>query len=500
MKLKALKLQSNNCMPLNKKAHGYLKMSVGFFMLAYGRFNSYNKRKVKRKGRSTKAVRCRNRSVKNDRRGKYIIICENGGSAMFCRKCGHEIEEDALFCTYCGTKVEPVHMRVQDMENENNKKLGTGNHKQEKKPVQKPEKRPVQNSGKRPGKKKKTGMILLIVIICLLTIAIIAGAILFFLTQQNKTKQVEAFKSDMSTFEALLENYNYGSIHEEVQKLLRDCETAVKEKAVDNFEALKKRMTLIREELERISEEIGTLEELKSTYTSRLENYEIPEALQELTGQVLDELQDAIDNGDVNLLATIKEKLKDLEGQLKDENLEILSQIFGELSEVDTGQFKKEIVNEIEAFLDEIQEFQDAGDYKNAIAKARELLEFADKAQAQAQRERNESIMESEAESMRKAQEEARQSATTGDSGYLCPESSSRYLTESDLKGFSDWELMMAINEIYARHGRLFKDTSIQDYFNQKSWYNGYVQPDDFDVSVFNVYEKANIEFIKEYE
>lgn len=33
----------------------------------------------------------------------------------------------------------------------------------------------------------------------------------------------------------------------------------------------------------------------------------------------------------------------------------------------------------------------------------------------------------------------------------------------------------------------------VQDYFNSKSWYNGYIEPNDFDVSVMNSYESQNI-------
>lgn len=86
------------------------------------------------------------------------------------------------------------------------------------------------------------------------------------------------------------------------------------------------------------------------------------------------------------------------------------------------------------------------------------------------------------------------------DAEYIIEESNSRYLSESDLYGLSDEELMLARNEIYARHGRLFNDSSIQAYFDSKAWYNGYIAPDEFDTSVFNKYENSNISFIKEHE
>ena len=84
--------------------------------------------------------------------------------------------------------------------------------------------------------------------------------------------------------------------------------------------------------------------------------------------------------------------------------------------------------------------------------------------------------------------------------GYIFYDSDSRYLTTSDLSGLSSLELKIARNEIYARHGRLFKDSSIQNYFNSCSWYNGYISPDSFDNSILNSVEAYNIKLIKSYE
>ena len=84
---------------------------------------------------------------------------------------------------------------------------------------------------------------------------------------------------------------------------------------------------------------------------------------------------------------------------------------------------------------------------------------------------------------------------------YILPYSDSEYLTEDDLDGLTPDEIRLACNELYARHGRKFKDADYQAYFNSKSWYHGTVEPDDFDdTAVFNKYELANRDFIIEYE
>ena len=83
--------------------------------------------------------------------------------------------------------------------------------------------------------------------------------------------------------------------------------------------------------------------------------------------------------------------------------------------------------------------------------------------------------------------------AAIGDAEYILPYSSDTYLTESDLDGMTADEIQMAINEIYARHHRLFVLPQVQSYFDSKSWYDGYISAKDFDVSVMNTYEGTNI-------
>ncbi len=54
---------------------------------------------------------------------------------------------------------------------------------------------------------------------------------------------------------------------------------------------------------------------------------------------------------------------------------------------------------------------------------------------------------------------------------YILPNSSTGYVTDAQLKSLTASELNIAKNEIYARHGREFKNESLQKYFNSKSWY-----------------------------
>ncbi|MCD8144043.1 MAG: YARHG domain-containing protein [Oscillospiraceae bacterium] len=87
---------------------------------------------------------------------------------------------------------------------------------------------------------------------------------------------------------------------------------------------------------------------------------------------------------------------------------------------------------------------------------------------------------------------------TTGD--YILPDSDTRLYSVDELAGMTATQLRLARNEIYARHGRLFKDDELQAYFNACDWYSGTVSWDSFDDAVFSATEKANIVTIQEAE
>lgn len=84
--------------------------------------------------------------------------------------------------------------------------------------------------------------------------------------------------------------------------------------------------------------------------------------------------------------------------------------------------------------------------------------------------------------------------------GYILPYSSSMYLSSSDLSMLSQFELYLAYFEIYARHGRKFNDPAVNEYFSQYWWYKPSIEPNVFDETSLNEYEKANIETIYKFQ
>lgn len=80
--------------------------------------------------------------------------------------------------------------------------------------------------------------------------------------------------------------------------------------------------------------------------------------------------------------------------------------------------------------------------------------------------------------------------------GYILPEADKTYISRDYLQYFSQDDLRLAVNEIYARHGRRFNSADLQNYFDQKTWYQGTIAPEAFDESVLNAFEKENAKLI----
>lgn len=83
-------------------------------------------------------------------------------------------------------------------------------------------------------------------------------------------------------------------------------------------------------------------------------------------------------------------------------------------------------------------------------------------------------------------------------SEYIIDGSDSGYFDQTYLNGFSQWDCRLARNEIYARHGKIFKDETLQSYFSDCSWYTALYE--DVPDSMLNQWEIENIKTIINYE
>lgn len=77
------------------------------------------------------------------------------------------------------------------------------------------------------------------------------------------------------------------------------------------------------------------------------------------------------------------------------------------------------------------------------------------------------------------------------------PEGSERVLSPDDLSGLSKWDLKIMRNEIFARHGFIFKTNDMRTYFAAQPWYQG--TNDDVNNMLSDI-ETRNVALIKRFE
>ena len=117
-----------------------------------------------------------------------------------------------------------------------------------------------------------------------------------------------------------------------------------------------------------------------------------------------------------------------------------------------------------------------------------------EEAARKAEEEAEKRAEEKEEEAARKKALEEEQEVLAGD--FILAESNIRYYSEESLNRLTDREVLFALNEIYARRGRIFTGEEFRRYFESKDWYRGTIPAEEFDANQnerFNEYEKANI-------
>ncbi len=87
-------------------------------------------------------------------------------------------------------------------------------------------------------------------------------------------------------------------------------------------------------------------------------------------------------------------------------------------------------------------------------------------------------------------------SAEPDENGFILPDSSVREIVEQEIESLSRYEMYLAIQEIYARHGKKFDDVMLYGYFHAKPWYEPYKQV--FDENNLTETERHNIGLLAE--
>ncbi len=96
----------------------------------------------------------------------------------------------------------------------------------------------------------------------------------------------------------------------------------------------------------------------------------------------------------------------------------------------------------------------------------------------------------------------AAQDASEEEDDYVLPNAGTHYYTKDELSSYTDYQLYLARNEVYARWGRGFSNADLQNYFDSQSWYTKEYSPEDFDAlpDPLNDCAKKNVDLIKEVE
>jgi hypothetical protein len=77
------------------------------------------------------------------------------------------------------------------------------------------------------------------------------------------------------------------------------------------------------------------------------------------------------------------------------------------------------------------------------------------------------------------------------------PQGSERLLKENDVKYLTNWGMAVMKNEIYARHGMIFKPGMLKDHFEKQTWYH----PSSTNVqSRLTSVERANLNYLESYK
>ena len=71
-------------------------------------------------------------------------------------------------------------------------------------------------------------------------------------------------------------------------------------------------------------------------------------------------------------------------------------------------------------------------------------------------------------------------------------------LTQADVDDLSDGQAQLAINDIYARHGYIFRSNWWLNYYRQFSWYTESIPADQFSSSMLNSVEYENVRMLAE--
>ena len=385
-------------------------------------------------------------------------------------------------------------------------------------------------------KKSKKGLVAIVVIVL---IALAGGAAFAYKMQADK-KELADFSQKVAAFQSeKLDGRDFGSHQSYFTDFMKECQDAIDAGDLKKMEDLDKKWSEVENTYTTVSNGKTSLDAFASGIDQALSTYSITDDYKATYETLKKDVEAAQKDCDYEKVSDFQKQLDALATNLKSDNLKVIQNLKNDISSVslDKDYVSADDQKKLDAYSTEVEKYIKEENYAQAVTTLNSWKTdvTASKKTIDDKKAAEQAKAESEAESKRAAESKAAESKaaeskaaeskknqttetkkdsskkdssknnssssnSSASSDYVLPGSSSQYLSASDVKNLSSYQLMIARNEIYARHGRKFNDSELQAYFNGKSWYKGTVNPEDFSTSVFNDYEIKNIQLIQSYE
>ena len=335
-------------------------------------------------------------------------------------------------------------------------------------------------------KKSKKGLVAIVVIVL---IALAGGAAFAYKMQADK-KELADFSQKVAAFQSeKLDGRDFGSHQSYFTDFMKECQDAIDAGDLKKMEDLDKKWSEVENTYTTVSNGKTSLDAFASGIDQALSTYSITDDYKATYETLKKDVEAAQKDCDYEKVSDFQKQLDALATNLKSDNLKVIQNLKNDISSVslDKDYVSADDQKKLDAYSTEVEKYTKESK-RAAESKA---------AESKAAESKKNQTTETKKDSSKNNSSSSNSSAS---SDYVLPGSSSQYLSASDVKNLSSYQLMIARNEIYARHGRKFNDSELQAYFNGKSWYKGTVNPEDFSTSVFNDYEIKNIQLIQSYE
>ena len=387
-------------------------------------------------------------------------------------------------------------------------------------------------------KKSKKGLVAIVIIVL---IALAGGAVFAYKMQADK-KELADFSQKVAAFQSeKLDGRDFGSHQSYFTDFMKECQDAIDAGDLKKMEELDKKWSEVENTYTTVSNGKTSLDAFASGIDQALSTYSITDDYKATYETLKKDVEAAQKDCDYEKVSDFQKQLDALATNLKSDNLKVIQNLKNDRETLDGAGYQisldKDYVSaddqkKLDAYSTEVEKYIKEENYAQAVTtlnswktdvtalkKTIDDKKAAEQAKAESEAE-SKRAAESKAAESKAAESKAAESKknqttetkkdssknnssssnSSASSDYVLPGSSSQYLSASDVKNLSSYQLMIARNEIYARHGRKFNDSELQAYFNGKSWYKGTVNPEDFSTSVFNDYEIKNIQLIQSYE